>query len=156
MNKSSGSLYGRFSGRTEIERSLHRHELPHRAPGRLAHPLGTLPVHGYPALPRKDTNLSCRRRPVNDYPGLNSLMRRLATPRMGWPHEGYPHRADTRGRQDPSPGRDPDGDRCRFGNALSQVQVSVTVSSGSQLSSSREASGISPGRAPRSTGRRRP
>ena len=42
---------------------------------------------------RKDTNLSCRRRPVNDYPGLNSLMRRLANP--GWDglmkdiHTGY-------------------------------------------------------------------
>ena len=36
-----------------------------------------------PAVPlRKDTNLSCRRRPVNDYPELNSLMRRLANP--GW------------------------------------------------------------------------
>lgn len=32
--------------------------------------------------PRKDTIPSCRRRPVNDYPGLNSLMRRLANP--GW------------------------------------------------------------------------
>ncbi len=31
---------------------------------------------------RKDTIPSCRRRPVNDYPGLNSLMRRLANP--GW------------------------------------------------------------------------
>ncbi len=82
MNKSSGRLNGRFSERTEIERYLHRHELQHRAPGRLAHPLGTLAVHGYPALLRKDTNLSCRRRPVNDYPGLNSLMRRLANP--GW------------------------------------------------------------------------
>lgn len=31
---------------------------------------------------RSDTIPSCRRRPVNDYPGLNSLMRRLANP--GW------------------------------------------------------------------------
>jgi len=31
---------------------------------------------------RKDTIPSCRRRPVNDYPGLNSLMRRIANP--GW------------------------------------------------------------------------
>ena len=41
----------------------------------------TAAVRGVVPL-RKDTNLSCRRRPVNDYPGLNSLMRRLANP--GW------------------------------------------------------------------------
>ena len=35
---------------------------------------------GVPLL--NDTIPSCRRRPVNDYPGLNSLMRRIANP--GW------------------------------------------------------------------------
>lgn len=41
----------------------------------------TTTVRGVVPL-RKDTIPSCRRRPVNDYPGLNSLMRRLANP--GW------------------------------------------------------------------------
>lgn len=41
----------------------------------------TAAVRGVVPL-RKDTIPSCRRRPVNDYPGLNSLMRRLANP--GW------------------------------------------------------------------------
>ena len=38
-------------------------------------------MRGVVPLP-KDSVSSCRRRPVNDYPGLNSLMRRLANP--GW------------------------------------------------------------------------
>ena len=41
----------------------------------------TTAVRGVVPL-RSDTIPSCRRRPVNDYPGLNSLMRRLANP--GW------------------------------------------------------------------------
>lgn len=41
----------------------------------------TTAVRGVVPLP-KDSVSSCRRRPVNDYPGLNSLMRRLANP--GW------------------------------------------------------------------------
>ena len=41
----------------------------------------TAAVRGVVPL-RNDTIPSCRRRPVNDYPGLNSLMRRLANP--GW------------------------------------------------------------------------
>ena len=41
----------------------------------------TTAVRGVVPL-RSDTIPSCRRRPVNDYPGLNSLMRRIANP--GW------------------------------------------------------------------------
>ena len=41
----------------------------------------TTAVRGVVPLP-KDSVSSCRRRPVNDYPGVNSLMRRLANP--GW------------------------------------------------------------------------
>lgn len=44
-------------------------------------------------------------------------------PRMERPHEGYPHRAETRRRQDPSAGRIPDGGGCRYfiGNVFGKL-----------------------------------
>ena len=81
---------------------------------------------------RKDTNLSCRRRPVNDYPGLNSLMRRLANP--GW--DGL--------MKDIHTGLKLEGGRIRpLGGSLTEADagISPVTSSGSYAGENAEAAG---------------
>jgi|GEM_PF-3300354 len=82
--------------------------------------------------PRKDTIPSCRRRPVNDYPGLNSLMRRLANP--GW--NGL--------MKDIHTGLKLEGGRIRpLGGSLTEADagISPVTSSGSYAGENAEAAG---------------
>ena len=81
---------------------------------------------------RSDTIPSCRRRPVNDYPGLNSLMRRLANP--GW--NGL--------MKDIHTGLKLEGGRIRpLGGSLTEADagISPVTSSGSYAGENAEAAG---------------
>ena len=81
---------------------------------------------------RSDTIPSCRRRPVNDYPGLNSLMRRLANP--GW--NGL--------MKDIRTGLKLEGGRIRpLGGSLTEADagISPVTSSGSYAGENAEAAG---------------
>ena len=81
---------------------------------------------------RKDTIPSCRRRPVNDYPGLNSLMRRIANP--GW--NGL--------MKDIHTGLKLEGGRIRpLGGSLTEADagISPVTSSGSYAGENAEAAG---------------
>ena len=86
---------------------------------------GVVPLHS-------DTIPSCRRRPVNDYPGLNSLMRRLANP--GW--NGL--------MKDIHTGLKLEGGRIRpLGGSLTEADagISPVTSSGSYAGENAEAAG---------------
>ena len=81
---------------------------------------------------RSDTIPSCRRRPINDYPGLNSLMRRLANP--GW--NGL--------MKDIHTGLKLEGGRIRpLGGSLTEADagISPVTSSGSYAGENAEAAG---------------
>ena len=91
----------------------------------------TAAVRGVVPL-RSDTIPSCRRRPVNDYPGLNSLMRRLANP--GW--NGL--------MKDIHTGLKLEGGRIRpLGGSLTEADagISPVTSSGSYAGENAEAAG---------------
>lgn len=91
----------------------------------------TTAVRGVVPL-RNDTIPSCQRRPVNDYPGLNSLMRRLANP--GW--NGL--------MKDIHTGLKLEGGRIRpLGGSLTEADagISPVTSSGSYAGENAEAAG---------------